>query len=74
MTVRMLAEGHSDNASAKRMGVSTRTYAGYVASLKNEYNVETRFQLGYAIGQQEERERQEKTPRRPAPVAASTDD
>ena len=56
MTVRMLVEGHSDNASAKRMGVSTRTYAGYVASLKAEYGVETRFQLGYAIGQQEERE------------------
>jgi hypothetical protein len=57
MTVRMLVEGHSDNASAKRMGVSTRTYAGYVASLKAAYGVETRFQLGYAIGQQEERER-----------------
>jgi DNA-binding NarL/FixJ family response regulator len=56
MTVRMLVEGHSDNASAKRMGVSTRTYAGYVASLKAEYNVETRFQLGYAIGQQEDDE------------------
>jgi DNA-binding NarL/FixJ family response regulator len=52
MTVRMLVEGHSDNASAKRMGVSTRTYAGYVASLKAEYGVETRFQLGYAIGQE----------------------
>lgn len=57
MTVRMLVEGHSDNASAKRVGVSTRTYAGYVASLKNEYGVETRFQLGYAIGQQEIRDR-----------------
>lgn len=57
MTVRMLVEGHSDNASAKRVGVSTRTYAGYVASLKNEYGVDTRFQLGYAIGQQEIRER-----------------
>lgn len=55
MTVRMLVEGHSDNASAKRVGVSTRTYAGYVASLKAEYGVETRFQLGYAIGQQEKR-------------------
>jgi sugar-specific transcriptional regulator TrmB len=52
MTVRMLVEGHSDNASAKRMGVSTRTYAGYVASLKADYGVETRFQLGYAIGQE----------------------
>jgi hypothetical protein len=53
MTVRMLVEGHSDNAAAKRVGVSTRTYASYVASLKAEYNVETRFQLGYAIAQQE---------------------
>jgi len=60
MTVRMLVEGHSDNASAKRMGVSTRTYAGYVASLKAEYNVETRFQLGYAIGQQEEPDQAER--------------
>jgi sugar-specific transcriptional regulator TrmB len=57
MTVRMLVEGHSDNASAKRVGVSTRTYAGYIASLKAEYNVETRFQLGYAIAQQEMREK-----------------
>jgi len=74
MTVRMLVEGHSDNASAKRMGVSTRTYAGYVATLKAEYNVETRFQLGYAIGQQEERERQEKLGQRPARVPTGTED
>jgi hypothetical protein len=60
MTVRMLVEGHSDNASAKRMGVSIRTYAGYVASLKTEYGVDTRFQLGYAIGQEREREHPEK--------------
>jgi sugar-specific transcriptional regulator TrmB len=50
MTVRMLIEGHSDPASAKRVGVSTRTYAGYIASLKAEYGVQTRFQLGYAMG------------------------
>ncbi|MGH3413004.1 MAG: LuxR family transcriptional regulator [Marmoricola sp.] len=50
MTVRMLSEGHSDHASAKRMGVSTRTYAGYVAALKQEYGVTTRFQLGLAMG------------------------
>jgi sugar-specific transcriptional regulator TrmB len=68
MTVRMLVEGHSDNASAKRMGVSTRTYAGYVASLKAEYGVETRFQLGYAIGQQEERERTTERPGASAPT------
>lgn len=63
MTVRMLVEGHSDNASAKRVGVSTRTYAGYVASLKATYNVETRFQLGYAIGQQELRDKAREKPK-----------
>lgn len=66
MTVRMLVEGHSDHASAKRVGVSTRTYAGYIASLKAEYGVETRFQLGHAIARQEMREksRQKRTPPR----------
>ena len=50
MTIRLLVEGHSDPASAKRLGVSTRTYAGYIAALKDEYDVQTRFQLGYAMG------------------------
>ena len=52
MTIRMLVEGHSDPASAKRLGVSTRTYAGYIAALKDEYGVQTRFQLGHAMGAQ----------------------
>ena len=70
MTVRMLVEGHSDHASAKRVGVSTRTYAAYIAALKAEYDVETRFQLGYAIGQEAAREQSEHgglPHRRPAP-------
>ncbi|WP_292643956.1 LuxR family transcriptional regulator [Nocardioides sp.] len=50
MTLRMLIEGHSDPAASKRLGVSPRTYAGYVADLKDEYEVDTRFQLGYEIG------------------------
>ncbi|WP_244930822.1 LuxR family transcriptional regulator [Nocardioides sp. W7] len=50
MTIRMLIEGHSDPVSAKRLGVSPRTYAGYVADLKQEYDAETRFQLGYTMG------------------------
>lgn len=50
MTLRMLAEGYPDPAAAKRLGVSTRTYAGYVADLKEEFDTETRFQLGFAIG------------------------
>ena len=53
MTIRLLVEGHSDPASAKRLGVSTRTYAGYIAALKDEYGVQTRFQLGYAMGRGE---------------------
>ena len=51
MTIRMLIEGHADPVSAKRLGVSPRTYAGYVADLKHEYEAETRFQLGYTMGQ-----------------------
>jgi hypothetical protein len=54
MTMRMLIEGHSDAVAAKRLGVSPRTYAGYVADLKDEYDAETRFQLGYLIGRQEQ--------------------
>jgi hypothetical protein len=50
MTIRMLIEGHADPVSAKRLGVSPRTYAGYVADLKSEYEAETRFQLGYTMG------------------------
>jgi len=52
MTMRMLIEGHADPVSAKRLGVSPRTYAGYVADLKTEYEAETRFQLGYLLGRQ----------------------
>ncbi|WP_300681430.1 LuxR family transcriptional regulator [Nocardioides sp.] len=52
MTMRMLIEGYSDPVSAKRLGVSARTYAGYVSDLKEEYEAETRFQLGYAIGRE----------------------
>jgi hypothetical protein len=50
MTIRMLIEGHADPASAKRLGVSPRTYAGYIADLKDEFEAETRFQLGYSMG------------------------
>ncbi len=51
MTIRMLIQGYPDPASSKRLGVSPRTYAGYVADLKQEYDAETRFQLGYFMGQ-----------------------
>lgn len=50
MTIRMLVEGHADPTSAKRLGVSARTYAAYVAELKAEFTAQTRFQLGYILG------------------------
>ncbi len=50
MTIRMLVDGHADPTSAKRLGVSARTYAAYVADLKAEFNAQTRFQLGYILG------------------------
>ncbi len=50
MASRMLIEGHPDTASAKRMGVSDRTYAAYLADLKRDYDAQTRFQLGYRMG------------------------
>ena len=52
LTVRMLTEGHSDPASAKRVGVSTRTYASYVAALKDEYGVETQVPARLRDGEQ----------------------
>ncbi len=52
MTIRMLIEGHADPVSSKRLGVSPRTYAGYIADLKAEYEADTRFQLGYLMGKQ----------------------
>ncbi|WP_297733222.1 LuxR family transcriptional regulator [Nocardioides sp.] len=50
MTIRMLIGGHSDPNGAARLGVSPRTYAGYVSELKQEFEVESRFQLGYEMG------------------------
>ncbi len=50
MTIRMLIGGHADPVGAKRLGVSPRTYAGYVAELKKEFEAESRFQLGYELG------------------------
>ena len=57
MAIRMLVEGHGDATCAKRLGVSPRTYAGYVAALKDEFEAQTRFQLGYRMGQDEAKPR-----------------
>jgi DNA-binding NarL/FixJ family response regulator len=50
MAIRMLVRGYPDGVSAKRLGVSPRTYATYVSDLKAEFDVQTRFQLGYTMG------------------------
>jgi hypothetical protein len=50
MTVRMLREGHADAQAARRMGVSPRTYASYVADLRSEYGAHTSCQLGFTMG------------------------
>jgi hypothetical protein len=63
MTIRMLLEGRADPAGAKRLGVSPRTYAAYVADLKSEFEVETRFQLGYEMGKRGISGREDDEPR-----------
>ena len=53
MTVRMLVEGHSDPAerqAGRRQHPHVRRLHRH---LKEEYGVQTRFQLGYAMGQHE---------------------
>ena len=71
MTIRMLIEGHADPVSAKRLGVSPRTYAGYVADLKAEYEAETRFQLGYTMGRQGVSGNERRRHDEPTPYAAT---
>ena len=61
MTVRMLIEGHADATCAKRLGVSPRTYAAYVSALKDEFEAQTRFQLGFRMGQQAAKETRKRT-------------
>ena len=72
MTIRMLIEGHADPVSAKRLGVSPRTYAGYVADLKEEYDAETRFQLGYTMGRQGVSGNETRQPTKPPPRTDSS--
>ena len=66
MTIRMLVEGHPDPGAAKRLGVSARTYAAYVADLKAEFEADTRFQLGYILGRRGITGDQRDEDRRPA--------
>lgn len=41
-----LALGHTDDAIARRLGISTRTLRRYLSKVSGEYNAQTRYQLG----------------------------
>ncbi|MET9695867.1 LuxR C-terminal-related transcriptional regulator [Streptomyces sp. NPDC006529] len=47
---KLLIEGRSDKAIARRLGISLRSVQGHVSSLRDEFGAEHRFQLGYLMG------------------------
>ncbi|GAB7182027.1 LuxR family transcriptional regulator [Kitasatospora sp. Ki12] len=46
---RLLARGLTQRAIATRMGLSERTVAGHIARLREQYDAETLFQLGWQM-------------------------
>ncbi|MFD8750538.1 LuxR C-terminal-related transcriptional regulator [Kitasatospora sp. NPDC059577] len=46
---RLLARGLTQRAIASRMGLSERTVAGHIARLREQYDAETLFQLGWQM-------------------------
>ncbi|MFE4975398.1 hypothetical protein ACFRAR_25255 [Kitasatospora sp. NPDC056651] len=46
---RMLARGLTRRAIASRLGLSERTGAGHIARLRESYDAETLFQLGWQM-------------------------
>lgn len=49
LIIRGLEQGSSDDAIARRAGISRRSFAAHLAKLKDEFGVETRFQLGQKL-------------------------
>lgn len=49
LIVRLLIEGATGSAIAKRLGISERTLAKHIAKLKKECNATSSFQLGYRL-------------------------
>ncbi|MDT9701058.1 LuxR family transcriptional regulator [Streptomyces sp. P17] len=45
----LLIEGRSDKAIARRLGMSLRSVQGHIASLREQYGAQHRFQLGYRM-------------------------
>ncbi|MGW2047357.1 LuxR family transcriptional regulator [Streptomyces sp. NPDC001858] len=50
----LLIEGRSDKAIARRLGMSLRSVQGHIASLREQYGAEHRFQLGYRMARGDE--------------------
>jgi DNA-binding NarL/FixJ family response regulator len=53
MIKRLLIEGLTDSAIAKRIGVSERTYHSHLAKIRKELGAESRLQLGYLLAREE---------------------
>lgn len=49
----LLIEGRSDKAIARRLGMSLRSVQGHIASLREQYGAQHRFQLGYLMARNE---------------------
>ncbi|MFH8380108.1 LuxR C-terminal-related transcriptional regulator [Kitasatospora sp. NPDC018058] len=45
----MLTQGLAQRAIATRLGLSERTVAGHIARLRERYDAETLFQLGWQM-------------------------
>ncbi|MFJ9343383.1 LuxR C-terminal-related transcriptional regulator [Streptomyces sp. NPDC101733] len=50
---RLLIEGYSDKAIARRIGISERSLQGHIAAIKQELGALNRLQLGYLLGRNE---------------------
>ncbi|MFF2042943.1 hypothetical protein ACFVVX_21195 [Kitasatospora sp. NPDC058170] len=47
----LLLSGTNHRVIARRLGISERTLARHIAEMREEYNVDSLFQLGHALGQ-----------------------
>jgi sugar-specific transcriptional regulator TrmB len=62
MIKRLLKEGLTDSAIAKRIGVSERTYHTHLSRIRTTLGAESRVQLGYMLAQEEHRAASSDTP------------
>jgi DNA-binding transcriptional ArsR family regulator len=53
MIKRLLKEGMTDSAIAKRIGVSERTYHSHLARIRKDLGAESRVQLGYLLARED---------------------